>query len=79
VRSIRLADGSAVRPDGRYTLILNDFLVTGGDGLALASTALRTEVLPIVDLDALVAYLASRPQPVQPPRDVRLVATGAGR
>ncbi|NUP70240.1 MAG: hypothetical protein HOQ16_03400 [Gemmatimonadaceae bacterium] len=79
IRSVRLADGADLKPDGEYTLVLNDFLATGGEGLGLGAAARRTEVLPIVDLDALVSYLRSRPQPVRAPTDARFVAIGAGR
>lgn len=79
IRSVRLADGADLKPDGVYTLVLNDFLATGGEGLGLGAAARRTEVLPIVDLDALVSYLRSRPQPVRAPTDARFVAIGAGR
>lgn len=77
--SARLADGSAIRPDVQYTVVLNDFLATGGDGLGLAAGAIRSEILPIVDLDAFVAYLESLPQPVHAPVEHRLVATGGAR
>jgi 2',3'-cyclic-nucleotide 2'-phosphodiesterase (5'-nucleotidase family) len=79
IRSVRMADGSELRPDGEYTLVLNDFLATGGDGLGLGTAARRTEVLAIVDLDAFVAYLRGRPQPVRAPTDARFVGTGAAR
>jgi 2',3'-cyclic-nucleotide 2'-phosphodiesterase (5'-nucleotidase family) len=77
--SARFSDGSAIHPDQRYTVILNDFMATGGDGLGLNSAALRTEVLPLVDLDAFVSYLHELPQPVRAPADHRLVATGPQR
>jgi 2',3'-cyclic-nucleotide 2'-phosphodiesterase / 3'-nucleotidase / 5'-nucleotidase len=77
--SARFTDGSAIHPDQRYTVILNDFMATGGDGLGLNSAALRTEVLPLVDLDAFVSYLHELPQPVRAPADHRLVATGPQR
>jgi 2',3'-cyclic-nucleotide 2'-phosphodiesterase (5'-nucleotidase family) len=76
ITSVRMADGSALRDDGRYTVVLNDFLATSGDGLALATGALRTEILPIVDLDAFVSYLRTRPQPVRAPADARLIPVG---
>jgi 2',3'-cyclic-nucleotide 2'-phosphodiesterase (5'-nucleotidase family) len=79
IRSVRLANGTELKPDGEYTLVLNDFLATGGDGLGLGTAARRTEVLPIVDLDAFVSYLRSQPQPVRAPADARFVATGAQR
>jgi 2',3'-cyclic-nucleotide 2'-phosphodiesterase (5'-nucleotidase family) len=77
--SARFTDGSAIQPDQRYTVILNDFMATGGDGLGLNTAALRTEVLPLVDLDAFVSYLHELPQPVRAPADHRLVATGPRR
>jgi 5'-nucleotidase len=78
VRGVRVG-GTELRPDGEYTLLLNDFLATGGDGLGLGSAARRMEVLPLVDLDAFIAYLRGRPQPVQGPTDARFVVTGPAR
>jgi 5'-nucleotidase len=77
--SARLADGKEIREDAQYALILNDFLATGGDGLGVTTGALRTEILPIVDLDALVEYLKSRPQPVQAPADARIIVVPPAR
>jgi len=77
--SAKLANGAAIRPDGRYTVVLNDFLATGGDGLGLETGALNSEILPIVDLDAFVDYLKALPQPVRAPVGRRLVATGPAR
>lgn len=71
--SATLAKGGQIKPGARYTLILNDFLATGGDGLGVTTGALRTEILNVVDLDALVAYLKARPQPVRAPTDTRFV------
>lgn len=79
IRDVRMADGSTLRPDREYTLVLNDFLATGGDGLGLGTAARRMEVLPIVDLDAFVAYLRRQPTPVRPPGDARFVVVGAAR
>ena len=79
VRRMRLTTGVDVRADGEYTLILNDFLATGGDGLGVATAARRTEVLPVVDLDALVTYLRARPQPVRAPTGARFVSTAEAR
>jgi hypothetical protein len=59
--------------------VLNDFLATGGEALVLRPRALKVEILPAGDLDALVAYLRSRPQPVQGPIDARFIATGGAR
>ena len=70
----RLANGDDIREDAQYAIILNDFLATGGDGLAVTSGAIRTEILQTTDLDALVEYLKALPQPVRVPADVRINA-----
>ena len=75
--SATLADGREIRDDAQYTIILNDFLATGGDGLAVTSGAIRTDILPIADLDALVEYLEALPQPVRAPAEIRIKPIGA--
>jgi 2',3'-cyclic-nucleotide 2'-phosphodiesterase (5'-nucleotidase family) len=72
-----LSDGREIRDDARYTIILNDFLATGGDGLAVTTGAIHTDILTIADLDALVEYLRQLPQPVRAPSEVRIKPTGA--
>jgi 2',3'-cyclic-nucleotide 2'-phosphodiesterase (5'-nucleotidase family) len=72
-------DGGRAIDDARvYSVILSDFLVTGGDGLGLAGSAISTTPLNIVDLDALVGYLRSLPGPVRAPSEVRLRPASAG-
>jgi 2',3'-cyclic-nucleotide 2'-phosphodiesterase (5'-nucleotidase family) len=66
--------GKALRDDAQYALVTNDFMATGGDGLGLTAGATRTEILPIVDLDAFVEYLRTLPQPVRGPTDARIIA-----
>jgi 2',3'-cyclic-nucleotide 2'-phosphodiesterase (5'-nucleotidase family) len=72
VAALTLADGRAVRDDGRYTLAVPDFLAAGGSGYAMLRPlpALNTGV---VDLDALIAYLRQLPQPVRVPAERRIV------
>ena len=79
--SATLSGGRALRDDARYTLVINDFMATGGDGLGLGARAIRREDLRTVDVDALAAYLRGRPQPVRAPDEARIVdvATGAAR
>lgn len=72
--SARLTDGREIRDDAAYTAILTDFLLTGGDGLGLGAAALRTEALGIVDLDAIIRYVRSLPQPVRAPAEPRITA-----
>jgi hypothetical protein len=56
---------------------MNNFMAAGGDGLALGAAAIRSEALPIVDLDALIAYLRQLPQPVRAPTEPRIVQVGS--
>jgi hypothetical protein len=69
-----MSGGRALRDDATYTLVLTNFLLAGGDGLGLAGDAVTTEPLGILDIDALVRYVQSRPQPLRYPFDARLTA-----
>ena len=54
-------DGEPIDPDGRYRVVVNSFLATGGDGY----TVLTQGADPFdagLDLDALEAWLATNPQ-----------------
>jgi 5'-nucleotidase len=76
VTSITLADGRPLADSATYTIVLNDFIVMGRDGLALQHDARSTENLNVTDLDALVDYLRRQRGPLQPPAGARLVTTG---
>ena len=65
--------GRPVQPQTVYTVVLNDFSANGGDRLGFGSTAISTAPAGIADLDALIAYLSSLPQPVRPPADERVI------
>jgi 5'-nucleotidase len=56
-----------------YTVVLNDFSANGGDRLGFGAMAISTTPTNVSDLDALIAYLSSLPQPVQPPAGDRIV------
>jgi len=56
-----------------YTVVLNDFSANGGDQLGFGSMAISSTPTNIADLDALIAYLSSLPQPVQPPAEQRII------
>jgi hypothetical protein len=53
--------------------VLNDFSAAGGDRLGFGTAAISTIPANIVDLDALIAYLSSLPQPVAPPAGERVI------
>jgi 2',3'-cyclic-nucleotide 2'-phosphodiesterase (5'-nucleotidase family) len=67
VREARLASGDLIQPARSYTVTANDFMATGGSGYRALMGATSATMTGIVDLEALVRYLESRPQPVQPP------------
>jgi 2',3'-cyclic-nucleotide 2'-phosphodiesterase / 3'-nucleotidase / 5'-nucleotidase len=70
---VTLDDGSPLRDDAVYTVTVNDFLAFGeGDGFASFANALERDDSGMIDLDALVAYLQSLPQPVRAPAGPRL-------
>src|SRR6185312_3484206 len=73
--SARLAGGAELRDDARYTIVLNDFMATGTEGRILTEAATADETLASDDLDALIAYLSSRPQPVAAPNDTRITVS----
>ena len=69
IREIRREDGRVVTDADRLTLGLPEFVATGGDRFAPLVPAPYANV-GVVDVDALIAYLRSRPQPVAaPPAD----------
>jgi 2',3'-cyclic-nucleotide 2'-phosphodiesterase (5'-nucleotidase family) len=61
---LHTADGAAIDDSRIYSLILNDFMLDDGDGLAPVG-AVSQEILPVRDIDSLAAYLRRRPQPVR--------------
>jgi 2',3'-cyclic-nucleotide 2'-phosphodiesterase (5'-nucleotidase family) len=73
IRQVQLDGGRPLRDDAKYTIVLNEYMATGSDGATLARGALAREVITPTDLDALVTYLESRPQPVAPPQGFRFI------
>ena len=72
--SATMSDGRPLRADATYTLVMTNFLAGGGDGLGLVAQALQSEPLGTPDIDALVRYVQSRPQPLRYPFESRLTA-----
>jgi 2',3'-cyclic-nucleotide 2'-phosphodiesterase (5'-nucleotidase family) len=70
--SATLDGGRAIQDDQLYAVTINDFLVTGGDGVTLAEGAASVTAANVVDLDALIGYLRQLPQPVRAPAEVRI-------
>jgi 2',3'-cyclic-nucleotide 2'-phosphodiesterase (5'-nucleotidase family) len=70
--SVTMTDGSPLSESRSYNVILNDFLATGGEGYKAAARATASRPLNIVDLDALIDYLRSLPEPIAVPTEVRI-------
>ena len=73
ITRLTFSDGRAFDPQRVYRLVMTDFLAAGGDDLGVTERALSVEELAIVDVDALADYLRSRPSPVRPPTEARLI------
>jgi 5'-nucleotidase len=73
IREIRLSDGRVVDDDDTVTLGLSEFVATGGDRYTSLAQGRMTRT-SMVDLDAVIAYLESLPQPVRAPDVGRWVA-----
>ena len=70
--SVTMVDNSPLSDTKTYNVILNDFLATGGEGYSAAGRASASKPLNIVDLDALIDYLKTLPEPITAPAEVRI-------
>lgn len=66
----RLANGKSIEKDRTYTLVVSDFMATGGSGFAMLNAVPREDI-DVVDLDALIRYLSVLPSPVEAPAEAR--------
>ena len=71
--SVTMADGAPLSDNRTYSVVMNDFLATGGEGYNAAGRATASKPLNITDLDALIDYLHSLPAPITAPTEVRIV------
>jgi len=67
VSDMRL-NGKAVTPEGRYRVVVNNYLASGGDGLSGFTAGTELKDSGIIDLDALVAWIAKGQTPPAPNR-----------
>src|SRR5213080_2691882 len=78
VTKVRLTNGQGLDNGRTYTVAVSDFLAAGGSGYTMLRGLPAADV-GLVDLDALIQYLAVlRPQ-VEAPGDERVHRAGAGR
>jgi 5'-nucleotidase len=71
--SLRLPAGRTLADGATYTVVMNEFMAAGGEGMNLPEGA-RSTALDISDLDALIAHLR-RMRPVAAPRETRIFIT----
>jgi 5'-nucleotidase len=70
--SATMADGTPLSDTRDYSVIMNDFLVTGGEGYNAGARASAARPLNIVDLDVLIDYLRTLPAPIAAPAELRI-------
>src|SRR5690606_9055350 len=75
ITRVVMANGRPLDPDARYTVAMNDFMVTGGSGYTMFAGAEVTR-LGSTDLEMLIEYLTSRPRPVAAPFGTRIEREG---
>jgi 5'-nucleotidase len=66
VQGLQLS-GQPIRAEQDYRVTVNSFMAEGGDGFDLLKRG-RNRLGGVLDLEALVAFLATRPTPVTAPR-----------
>jgi 5'-nucleotidase len=66
----RLTNGKSIEKDRTYSLVVSDFMATGGSGFGMLNAVPREDI-DVVDLDALIRYLTVLPSPVEAPAEPR--------
>jgi 2',3'-cyclic-nucleotide 2'-phosphodiesterase (5'-nucleotidase family) len=76
ITRVELDGGRALEPTRVYSVAVNDFLAAGGDGFTAFANPVSSDDGGIVDLDALIAWMRSLPQPVAAPPEARIRRIG---
>jgi 5'-nucleotidase len=61
-------NGRPIDPAASYRVVLNNYLASGGDGLSAFTAGTNVTDTGIIDLDALVAWIAKGQSPPEPNR-----------
>ena len=75
ITSLTLADGRPIQPGSRYSAATLDFLAQGGSGYTMLTQVPWSDAGQ-TDVDNLVTYLQSLPQPLQAPGAARIRTVG---
>ncbi len=70
-----MVGGAPLDKEKKYTAAMVDYLASGGDGYTVFTKGTNVVNGP-VDVDALVTYMGSLPQPVNPPAGGRITKAG---
>ena len=73
---IRLASGAAIDRERVYSLVINDFMLDDGDGMA-PLRMISQELLRVRDIDSLEGHLRRLPQPVRASKEARFRVVSA--
>jgi len=74
VNRVRFANGQSIDKNRTYTLVVSDFMSTGGSGYSMLEGSPK-EDLDVVDVDAFIRYLAVLRTPVEAPAELRFHRT----
>jgi len=72
VVSVTMENGEPLSDARMYSVVVNNFLLSGGEGYNAGARATSSTPLNIIDLDALISYLQQLPTPVTAPTEVRI-------
>lgn len=75
VIELKKADGTPIDPNQTYTITVNSFLASGGDGFTVFNEGANPVIGP-VDLDALVDYVKQSTQPIEAQIEGRIQVIG---
>ncbi len=75
VERVRFDNHQNLEKDRTYTLVVSDFMATGGSGFGMLAAAPR-EDLDVVDVDGLIRYLAVLRSPIEAPAAPRFHRAG---
>ena len=74
VNRVRFENGQSIDKNRTYTLVVSDFMSTGGSGFSMLEGSPK-EDLDVVDVDAFIRYLAVLRTPVEAPAELRFHRT----
>ena len=74
INRTRLENGKGIDKNRTYTLVVSDFMATGGSGFSMLIGA-PAEDLDVVDIDALIRYMGVLRPPIEAPAEPRFHRT----